>query len=92
MINIIKCNNFVLLTNINVTFINYQEFKSETMNLRRKSKAEAEKRSILRILSFLKTFEQVFVHFSELTPIHTRPTGFSSVPPPGPAMPVVATE
>ena len=49
MINIIKCNNFVLLTNINVTFINYQEFKSETMNLRRKSKAEAEKQDVYRI-------------------------------------------
>ena len=51
--------------------------------------ALAAKRSILRFLSPLKTILYVFVSFGELTPIHTVPTGFASLPPPGPAIPEV---
>jgi hypothetical protein len=54
--------------------------------------AASEKRLILMSLSFPKVYFSDMTPFSVATAIQTVPTGFSSDPPSGPAIPEVATD
>ena len=92
MVYILKYNKNVNYINKSVSLVIYQSFNSFSSFLKILYNADDAKRSILRFRSLLKVILKVSVPLSELTPIHTRPTGFSAEPPPGPAMPEVATE